>query len=113
MLVVDSSGSMWGQINGVAKRDIARQAIKTLTEQQPKLASAGLIAYGHRKVNDCTDIEILRQPNAATPSIAELVDKLQPLGKTPMTDAVKEAARALTIQENRSTIVLVTDGVET
>jgi Ca-activated chloride channel homolog len=113
MLVVDSSGSMWGQISGVAKRDIAREAIKTLTEQQPKLAAAGLIAYGHRKANDCADIEILRPPNATTPSIAELVDKLQPLGKTPMTDAVKEAARVLTIEENRSTIVLVTDGVET
>jgi Ca-activated chloride channel homolog len=113
MLVVDSSGSMWGQINGVAKRDIAREAIKTLTTQQPKLANAGLIAYGHRKANDCSDIEVLRSPNATTPSIAELVDKLQPLGKTPMTNAVQEAARALTIEENRSTIVLVTDGVET
>ena len=44
MVVMDSSGSMWGQIDGRSKRDIAREAVRAMVESNPELGLAGLIA---------------------------------------------------------------------
>ena len=112
MVVMDSSGSMWGQIDGRSKRDIAREAVRAMVDGNPDLGSAGLIAYGHRRKGDCKDIELMRSPGASVP-LADAVDKLVPVGKTPLTAAVETAANALKIEENRATVILVTDGIET
>ena len=112
MVVMDSSGSMWGQIDGRSKRDIAREAVRAMVDGNPDLGSAGLIAYGHRRKGDCKDIELMRSPGARVP-LADAVDKLVPVGKTPLTAAVETAANALKIEENRATVILVTDGIET
>lgn len=112
MVVMDSSGSMWGQIDGRSKRDIAREAVRAMVDGNPDLGSAGLIAYGHRRKGDCKDIELMRSPGASVP-LADAVDKLVPVGKTPLTAAVETAAKALVIEENRATVILVTDGIET
>lgn len=112
MVVMDSSGSMWGQIDGRSKRDIASDAVRTLVAGHPGLGAAGLIAYGHRRKGDCKDIELMRSPGANVP-LAESVDKLVPTGKTPLTAAVETAAEALHIQETPAAVILVTDGLET
>jgi Ca-activated chloride channel family protein len=64
MLVLDASGSMWGQIDGKAK-------------------------------------------------IGKIVDGLTPKGKTPLSAAVKHAAEALKYTEEKATVILISDGVET
>ncbi|KDA03145.1 vWA domain-containing protein [Hyphomonas oceanitis] len=112
MVVMDSSGSMWGQIDGKSKRDIAREAVRTMVASNPDIGSAGLIAYGHRRKGDCKDIELLRSPGATTP-LPDVVDRLVPVGKTPLTAAVETAANAMKIEETRATVILVTDGIET
>lgn len=112
MVVMDSSGSMWGQIDGKSKRDIARAAVRQMVAANPDLGAAGLIAYGHRRKSDCADIELLRQPGASVP-FPDVVDTLVPVGKTPLTAAVRQAADALKIEETRATVILVTDGIET
>ena len=40
-------------------------------------------------------------------------DNLKFLGKTPLTDAVKQAAEALKYTEDKATVILITDGLET
>lgn len=112
MLVMDSSGSMWGQIAGTSKRDIARAAVREMVSRNPGLDAAGLIAYGHRRTGDCTDIEIVRQPGADV-SLPDAVDRLMPVGKTPLTAAVLKAAETMEIETARATVILVTDGIET
>lgn len=112
MVVMDSSGSMWGQIDGKSKRDIARAAVRQMVSANPELGAAGLLAYGHRRKGDCADIELLRQPGASVP-FPDIVDTLTPIGKTPLTAAVRQAADALAIEETRATVILVTDGIET
>lgn len=47
-LVLDISGSMWGQIQGVAKIEIAREVLEALLKSFPKDASLGVRVYGHR-----------------------------------------------------------------
>lgn len=112
MVVMDSSGSMWGQIDGHSKHDIARKVMRDIVNSNPELGAAGLIAYGHRRKGDCNDIELLRKPGASVP-LADVVDKLVPAGKTPLTAAVETAAETLDIEEKPAIVILVTDGIET
>ena len=110
MVVFDMSGSMWGQVDGVAKVEIARDAFGDLIDDwDANDTRAGLIAYGHRRKGDCSDIELLAEPNAGA-DIASLIADLRPRGKTPLSDAVKQAASVLKFTEEAATVVLLSDG---
>jgi Ca-activated chloride channel homolog len=114
MLVLDASGSMWGQVEGRAKIEIAREVIQNLMKNWDKSIEVGLSAYGHRTKGECNDIETLQKVgpvNAA--SIMKAVNELQPKGKTPISDAVRLAAEELKYNEDRATVILVSDGLET
>ena len=50
MVVYDASGSMWGQIEGVTKIEIAREVLGDLVNQWPDETNLGLVAYGHRRL---------------------------------------------------------------
>ncbi|WP_458793042.1 vWA domain-containing protein [Yoonia sp. MH D7] len=113
MVVFDMSGSMWGQVDGVAKVEIARNAFDGLLEDwQANNTQAGLIAYGHRERGNCADIETLAVPGDGA-DIAALVAGMSPKGKTPLSDAVRQAAEVLKFTEEAATVVLLSDGVET
>lgn len=114
ILVMDASGSMWGQIDGIAKIEIAQGVVGDLLRTLPQSQTIGLTAYGHRTKGDCTDIQTLVQPGTASrDAIAAAVNELRPRGKTPMTDAVVAAAQALKYTEDPATVILVSDGIET
>ncbi|MCE8536169.1 VWA domain-containing protein [Ruegeria pomeroyi] len=114
ILVLDGSGSMWGQIEGKAKIDIAREVVNDLLGTLPAEQPLGLTVYGHRLKGDCTDIETLVAPAPGNrAAIASAVQGLKPKGKTPMLDAVRQAAEALRYTEEKATVILVSDGVET
>jgi Ca-activated chloride channel family protein len=114
IIVLDASGSMWGQIDGKAKLEIARTALSTVLKDIPPDTELGLIAYGHRSKGDCKDIETVVAPAAGTAAaITQAAEKMQFLGKTPLTDAVRQAAIELKSTEEKSTVVLITDGIET
>lgn len=113
MVVFDMSGSMWGQVGGIAKVEIARDAFAgMLGGWRESSTRAGLIAYGHRRKGDCGDIELLAKPEDGA-NIASLVGGLTPRGKTPLSDAVRQAAQVLKFTEEAATVVLLSDGVET
>jgi Ca-activated chloride channel family protein len=114
IIVLDGSGSMWGQIDGKPKLEIAREALAEVLKTFPADTELGLIAYGHRSKGSCDDIETLVAPATGTaPAIAAAADKMQFLGKTPLTDAVRRAAAELHSTEEKATVVLITDGIET
>ncbi|WP_168193154.1 vWA domain-containing protein [Rhodophyticola sp. CCM32] len=114
ILVLDASGSMWGQIDGINKIVIAREVIGEMLQDLPASQALGLTVYGHRTRGDCADIETLIAPGLDTrDAIAEAVNTINPRGRTPMTASVAEAARALRHTENAATVILVSDGIET
>ncbi|WP_204114115.1 vWA domain-containing protein [Shimia biformata] len=114
ILVLDGSGSMWGQIDGTAKITIAQDVVEGLLTTLPRDQALGLTVYGHRRKGDCTDIETIVAPGTATrDQIAAAVRGIKPKGKTPMLDAVRQAAEALRYTEDAATVILVSDGVET
>ncbi|MGI9475340.1 MAG: vWA domain-containing protein [Hyphomicrobiaceae bacterium] len=113
ILVLDSSGSMAGRIKGVRKIDIARGAISDLLATLGPKIELGLMAYGHRRKGDCSDIETLSdvaRPN--TGQIMRAVKTLRPVGKTPLGDSVLQAARKLNFTEDKATVIVVSDGKE-
>jgi Ca-activated chloride channel family protein len=114
IIVMDASGSMWGQIDGKTKIEIARETLAGVLPSIPDDMELGLIAYGHREKGVCTDIEQIVAPATGTRgAIAEAVNGLNPKGKTPLTAAVRQAAEALKFTEEKATVILVTDGIET
>ncbi|WP_168201335.1 vWA domain-containing protein [Qingshengfaniella alkalisoli] len=73
----------------------------------------GLMAYGHRREGDCGDIEtILSAGPLDSETFLERVNGITPTGKTPLTDAVEQAAEALSFRNNPATVILISDGLE-
>ena len=114
ILVLDASGSMWGQIDGVAKITIAQQVVGELLQSVPADQALGLTAYGHNRKGDCSDIQTLVPPSLNNRgAIAGAVNAISPKGKTPLSAAVLQAARDLQYQEDKATVILISDGRET
>lgn len=114
IIVLDASGSMWGQIDGKPKLEIAREALRSVLKTVPADAELGLIAYGHREKGSCTDIELVVPPASGSASaIIAAADSMKFLGKTPLSAAVKQAAEDLKYTEDKATVILITDGLET
>ena len=114
IIVLDASGSMWGQIDGTAKITIARDTLGQVLADIPPNIELGLIAYGHRQKGECSDIELIVPAGPGTGgAITDAVNALKPKGKTPLSDAVLRAAEALKYTEDKATVILITDGLET
>jgi hypothetical protein len=105
---------MWGQIDGRPKLEIARETVAEVLGTIPANQEIGLLAYGHRERGNCADIELMVPPGPGTGAeIAGRVNEMRFQGKTPLTEAVRQAADALRSTEQAATVVLVTDGLET
>jgi Ca-activated chloride channel family protein len=114
IIILDASGSMWAQIDGKPKLEIARESLRTVLQSTPADDEIGFMAYGHREKGSCDDIQLIVPPQAGSASaISAAADSLKFLGKTPLTAAVKQAAEALKYTEDKATVVLITDGLET
>ena len=114
ILILDASGSMWGQIEGKSKIEIARELITNTVNSWDQNQALGLIAYGHNRKSDCSDIELLIEPSSVDAALfSSTANKLMPKGKTPLSAAVKMAAKSLTHTKKKATVILVSDGKET
>jgi len=113
-LVLDASGSMWGRVGNQTKIEVARETIRSLLKDWRPQDQLGLVTYGHRRKGDCGDIEVLRPvgPVDADAMMAQ-VNGISPKGMTPMTASVKMAAEQLKSSEGLTSVILVSDGVET
>ena len=114
IIVLDASGSMWGQIDGRPKLEIAREALASVLSGLDPATEIGLMAYGHREKGSCQDIELVVPPAAGTAeAITDAANHMKFLGKTPLTEAVRRAAAELKSTEEKATVILITDGIET
>ncbi|WP_458791235.1 vWA domain-containing protein [Yoonia sp. MH D7] len=114
VIVYDGSGSMWGQIDGTSKVEIAREVLGDLVTNWDDKTNLGLVAYGHRTEGDCTDIETMIDPGPLDrAAFIAKVNAISPVGKTPISASVKHAADLLSYRDNPATVVLISDGVET
>lgn len=116
VLVLDGSGSMKESSGtGGTRMNAARKGLRAVIEQLPADSKVGLRVYGST-ISDgkgsCKDTQLLAP--VATVDKARLksgVDKLKPLGNTPIAYSLEQAYQDLPKDGPRS-IVLVSDGEE-
>ena len=85
IIILDASGSMWAQIDGKSRIEIARETLNTVLKGVPDSLELGFMAYGHRQKNSCADIELLVPPAAGTAAeISQAAAGISPKGMTPL-----------------------------
>lgn len=113
VVVLDASSSMLGKIGKATKMSIARDVTHELIGSWDTRLNVGLTAYGHRQSKDCNDIEAVVPLGPLNPeSFNAAVDRLKPKGKTPLSAAIKNAADQLGYAQRKSTIIVISDGIE-
>jgi hypothetical protein len=114
LYILDSSGSMWGQIAGVAKVETARQVLSATLRDLPAGAKAGLMAYGHRREADCSDVELVgKVAPINADALIDRINAMRPLGKTPLAESIKQSVNAFGgLEGQNNNVLLISDGIE-
>ncbi|HJO02514.1 MAG TPA: VWA domain-containing protein [Acidobacteriota bacterium] len=116
-VILDVSNSMWGQIDGRVKMELAREALAAALVDVPPTVPVGLRAYGHRVAYDdreagCLDTELLIAPQPG--SVQQILARsaaLQPRGQTPLALSLRAAASDLD-EAAGGVVLLISDGIE-
>ncbi|MGI9590617.1 MAG: VWA domain-containing protein, partial [Myxococcota bacterium] len=115
-LVVDASNSMWAQIDGRSRMEIAKEILGDALEWLPADLSLGLRVYGHqnpREQRDCRDTALMVPLGAESRAeIRDAIATFKPRGQTPLGFALEQVADDFGDFAGERAVVLVTDGVE-
>ena len=114
IVVVDGSGSMWGNL-GTDKRpkiEMVREALRALLPSLRTDARVGLSSFGHRRRGNCGDAEVIvpPEPDSAVRMSVPL-DKINAMGKAPIALALRESATAIA-GASPASIVLIFDDLD-
>lgn len=117
VLILDASNSMNKSFGSETRIAAARSALAGLIGRMPEQGNVGLVTFGSRisyqnEAESCQDIQLLFPVAPFTAAlgrdILDAVNALTPQGKTPLADALGDAANALNGQGG--VIVLISDG---
>lgn len=119
MLILDASSSMLEDDADGPRIDAAKKASKDLVESLPGTAQMGLMVYGAKESDapdnrekGCKDIETLAPVGEIDKDkFNKAIDGVTPKGYTPMGNSLREAAKELGDEGQRS-IILVSDGID-
>lgn len=113
LMILDASGSMWGRIDGQPKITVSKEAAAKAISALPAEIKTGLLFYGHRRKGDCQDIELVTPIGTPLPEILNRLGGVNAKGKTPLTTSLEKAGELLATREGESTVLLISDGIET
>lgn len=116
LFVLDGSGSMWGQIDGVAKIETAKTTMARLINDVPSDARLGFMTYGTNSKESCTDVSLVNAIGTDKSAIVSSISNVTPLGKTPIQKSLIDGLNALQKAEPsdvQKSLVLISDGIET
>jgi Mg-chelatase subunit ChlD len=115
-IVVDASRSMWGQIDGVSKMQIAKETLEEVSYWLPPDLDLSLRSYGSAspvESNNCADSSLLVPFSEMNrDGIRRAIAGLKPTGQTPIAYALNQAGRDFGMLDSDRAIVLVSDGIE-
>ncbi len=115
-IVVDASKSMWGQIDGQSKMEIAKTTLEEVSYWLPDDLDLALRAYGNTSPsdrNDCADSSLLVPFGERNREYVRFaIAGLRPTGQTPIAFALNQAAHDFDSLQSDRTLVLVSDGIE-
>jgi Ca-activated chloride channel family protein len=113
IFIYDASGSMWGKMSGSTKVEIAREVLSNTIDELSPAQRIGFVAYGHRQKGDCEDVEyLIDYSNESKTAVKEQLNKIQPLGKTPLAYSALTVINRLKGASEQAMIILITDGIE-
>jgi Ca-activated chloride channel family protein len=113
IFIYDASGSMWGELEGRTKKEIAVEVLSTVVSGLSAQQAIGLVAYGHRNKEDCEDVEFaVPADNTDKKKVIDRIRGFTPLGKTPLAHSTRLVIQSLKARQAKATIILVTDGIE-
>lgn len=113
ILIFDASRSMWGQIDGIHRYQLAQSVISQQLRARLKQRNLGLIAFGHRTSSNCGDIETLVSPRQFdTEGYISALETIKPKGKTPITTSLESATNEFAGSNTPRNIILLTDGLD-
>ncbi len=112
LFLIDGSGSMWGRFepDNRAKIDAVRELLKPVITQAGQ-SQIGLASFGHRRKGDCSDVEIIAAPGLERDPVLSPLEKLNPRGKGPLVEGLRQSVAA--IGTNRpASIIVINDGAD-
>ena len=112
LFVLDGSGSMWATLEGERrnKLSLVSDSIRNALSYAGRDTNVGLVAFGHRRPADCSDVETLVAPDRSVDArFAAAMERFGPRGRGPLTSALREAARQLPRPPAAATVVLIHD----
>jgi len=114
VFILDASGSMLGSAGAETKMAAAKSVLRQVVPAVAPEVKMGLAAYGHRRKDDCSDIEILIPPGSEDrAAMLAVIEAMDPKGMTPISEAILQVAEVLDGRDAETTIILVSDGKET
>ncbi|NIO41319.1 MAG: VWA domain-containing protein [Burkholderiales bacterium] len=115
-LILDASNSMWGQIAGGRKIDLAKKALTSLIQDLPANSQVSLRVYGHRQpkeLKDCQDSTLLVPVGPLNKAkLIEQVQAITPRGMTPLAYSLKQVLSDIGNAPGEKLVILVSDGKE-
>ena len=114
MFIFDASGSMKRAAGNESRMSVAKRTFGETLAAMPKEVQTGLLVFGHRRRNDCSDIEVVSPIGAdSAASQSQMVSGFEAVGETPIAAAITRAGQALrAFKGQQNSIVLVTDEIE-
>lgn len=111
-LVVDGSGSMWGQLGGLPKTIVLREALKSLMDRMERQdVRIGMTTFGTLASTGCDNVDtVVPLAPAENADVLGALTNLNPRGLSPVVEAIKRAGGALASEEGKRAIVVVADG---
>jgi len=114
VFILDASGSMAAKYGTTTKMDAAKRVMTELVKDLSPDVRAGLMAYGHRQKSVCTDVELLVPVQVVDKDVfTRKIAALHPLGQTPISESIRQAAGVLKGVAGKKVVILVSDGEET
>jgi Ca-activated chloride channel homolog len=123
MILIDSSGSMAGKVDGFSKMTLAKNAVSRFASSLSTHANVSLRVYGHKGSNADKDKDLSCKSTEVVYPLGKYdqqkfnkaLDAFKPTGWTPIALAMKEAANDLSRSSvpSENLIYVVSDGIET
>ena len=119
-IILDSSGTMMEEIDGVQRHKVSRDAMADLVAEMPETTQLALRAFGHRKAanqqgaNEDTEL-LVPLGKLQREEVVAALTKLRARGKTPLSLTLQQVAqdvKSSASAERPTTVVFVTDGGE-
>lgn len=123
-ILLDSSGSMGGEVSGGQKMKLAKQAIQQYASDLPEGSNVMLRVYGHKgtgtdadKAMSCESNEVVYELDTYDEQqFGTSLEQFAPAGWTPLAGAIQAAQQDLQAQKGehvQNVIYVVSDGIET